>query len=84
MSEMSLATKVTILCENMVGRMGSAEHGFAAYIERYDGNFLFDTGSGRFIIDNSLVFEKDLRNLKKFLSVMVTMTTRVVSPKCCG
>lgn len=62
--------KITILCENTVGRMiGIGEHGFSAFIETDQGNYLFDTGKGHSIVSNSLVLEKDLRSIKKiFLS----------------
>src|SRR4030042_3057469 len=62
--------KITILCENTVGRLiGYGEHGFSAFIETEQGNYLFDTGSGHGIIINSLVLEKDLKGIKKiFLS----------------
>jgi 7,8-dihydropterin-6-yl-methyl-4-(beta-D-ribofuranosyl)aminobenzene 5'-phosphate synthase len=62
--------KITILCENTVGRMiGIGEHGFSAFIETDQGNYLFDTGKGHSIVSNSLVLEKDLRGIKKiFLS----------------
>jgi 7,8-dihydropterin-6-yl-methyl-4-(beta-D-ribofuranosyl)aminobenzene 5'-phosphate synthase len=62
--------KITILCENSVGRLvGSGEHGFSAYIETDQGNYLFDTGSGHSIVSNSLALDKDLRTVKKvFLS----------------
>jgi len=62
--------KITILCENTVGRLiGYGEHGFSAFIETKQGNYLFDTGSGHGIIINSLVLEKDLKGIKKiFLS----------------
>ena len=62
--------KITILCENLVGKLiGSGEHGFSAFIETEEGNFLFDTGSGPSIVANSFVFNKDLRSVKKiFLS----------------
>jgi 7,8-dihydropterin-6-yl-methyl-4-(beta-D-ribofuranosyl)aminobenzene 5'-phosphate synthase len=62
--------KITILCENTVGRMiGIGEHGFSAFIETDRGNYLFDTGKGHSIVSNSLVLEKDLRSIKKiFLS----------------
>ncbi|OGP77625.1 MAG: MBL fold metallo-hydrolase [Deltaproteobacteria bacterium RBG_16_49_23] len=62
--------KITILCENTVGKLiGSGEHGFSAFIETGEGNFLFDTGSGHSVVANSLVLNKDLRNIKKiFLS----------------
>jgi 7,8-dihydropterin-6-yl-methyl-4-(beta-D-ribofuranosyl)aminobenzene 5'-phosphate synthase len=62
--------KITILCENSVGRMiGSGEHGFSAFIESDQANYLFDTGNGHAIVSNSLALGKDLRSLKRiFLS----------------
>jgi 7,8-dihydropterin-6-yl-methyl-4-(beta-D-ribofuranosyl)aminobenzene 5'-phosphate synthase len=63
-------TRITILCENLVGRLiGSGEHGFSAFIETDNGNYLFDTGSGRSIVPNSLTLNMDLKSIKKiFLS----------------
>ncbi len=65
-----MKTRITILCENLVGRlMGSGEHGFSAFIETGNGNYLFDTGSGHSIVPNSLTLNKDLKSIKKiFLS----------------
>jgi 7,8-dihydropterin-6-yl-methyl-4-(beta-D-ribofuranosyl)aminobenzene 5'-phosphate synthase len=65
-----MKTRITILCENSVGRrVGSGEHGFSAFIETNQGNYLFDTGSGHSIVSNSLVLRKDLRTVNKiFLS----------------
>jgi 7,8-dihydropterin-6-yl-methyl-4-(beta-D-ribofuranosyl)aminobenzene 5'-phosphate synthase len=65
-----MKTRITILCENLVGRLvGSGEHGFSAFIETDMGNYLFDTGSGRSIVPNSLTLSKDLKSIKKiFLS----------------
>ncbi len=62
--------KVTILCENTVGRrVGLGEHGFSALIETDHGNYLFDTGRGESVVRNSLELNKDLRTVKKiFLS----------------
>jgi 7,8-dihydropterin-6-yl-methyl-4-(beta-D-ribofuranosyl)aminobenzene 5'-phosphate synthase len=62
--------RVTILCENLVGRLGGlGEHGFSAFIETDRGNYLFDTGSGLSIVPNSLTLDKDLKTIKKiFLS----------------
>ena len=58
--------RVTILCENSVvvpfGVVG--EHGFAAYVETTNGNFLFDTGQGKGILQNSVVLGKDLKTIK--------------------
>jgi 7,8-dihydropterin-6-yl-methyl-4-(beta-D-ribofuranosyl)aminobenzene 5'-phosphate synthase len=53
-----------------VGKLvGSGEHGFSAFIETDKGNYLFDTGSGRSIVPNSLTLNKDLKSIKKiFLS----------------
>jgi 7,8-dihydropterin-6-yl-methyl-4-(beta-D-ribofuranosyl)aminobenzene 5'-phosphate synthase len=62
--------KITVLCENLVGKLvGSGEHGFSAFIEMDKGNYLFDTGSGRSIVPNSLTLNKDLKSIRKiFLS----------------
>jgi 7,8-dihydropterin-6-yl-methyl-4-(beta-D-ribofuranosyl)aminobenzene 5'-phosphate synthase len=65
-----MGTRITILCENLVGkRVGSGEHGFSAFIETDRGNYLFDTGGGHSIVANSLALDKDLRTVRKiFLS----------------
>jgi 7,8-dihydropterin-6-yl-methyl-4-(beta-D-ribofuranosyl)aminobenzene 5'-phosphate synthase len=65
-----MKTRITILCENLVGRLvGSGEHGFSAFIETGKSNYLFDTGSGRSIVPNSLALNKDLKSIRKiFLS----------------
>lgn len=65
-----MVMRITILCENLVGRLvGFGEHGFSAFIETDKGNYLFDTGSGRSIVPNSLVLNKDLKSIRKvFLS----------------
>jgi 7,8-dihydropterin-6-yl-methyl-4-(beta-D-ribofuranosyl)aminobenzene 5'-phosphate synthase len=62
--------KITILCENTVGRrIGLGEHGFSAFVETDQGNYLFDTGRGLSIVRNSLELNKDLRTIRKiFLS----------------
>ena len=63
-----MKTRITILSENLVGRaMGSGEHGFAAFIETEEGNYLFDTGGGRTVVENSLALHKDLRGVQKIL-----------------
>ena len=41
MWKMSLTARITILCENMVGRIGSGEHGFSVFVETEQGSFLF-------------------------------------------
>ena len=65
-----MKTRITILCENLVGKLiGSGEHGFSAFIETDQGNYLFDTGSGHSIVSNSLILNKDLKSIRKiFLS----------------
>jgi 7,8-dihydropterin-6-yl-methyl-4-(beta-D-ribofuranosyl)aminobenzene 5'-phosphate synthase len=65
-----MKTRITILCENLVGRLtGSGEHGFSAFIETDGGNYLFDTGKGPSIVGNSLSLNKDLKTVQKvFLS----------------
>ncbi len=62
--------KITIICENTVGRrVGLGEHGFSAFIETNGGNYLFDTGAGHSVVKNSLELNKNLRTIKKiFLS----------------
>ncbi len=58
--------RITVLCENSVlvhyGAVG--EHGFAAFVETPNGNFLFDTGQGKGIVTNSLLLNKDLSSIK--------------------
>jgi len=58
--------KAIILCENYVFRnVGAiAEHGWAVFIETDQGNFLFDTGQGRAIINNAQYFKKDLSTIQ--------------------
>jgi len=65
-----MSIRITILCENLVGRrVGLGEHGFSAFIETDRGDYLFDTGGGRSIVANSLALDKDLRTVQKiFLS----------------
>lgn len=58
--------KATILCENCVftGSGTIAEHGWSVYLETEQGDYLFDTGSGKAIINNAQYFKKDLSKLK--------------------
>lgn len=65
-----MKTKITVLCENLVGRLvGAGEHGFSVFIETDSGNYLFDTGSGHSVVANSLILNKDLRTIRRiFLS----------------
>jgi 7,8-dihydropterin-6-yl-methyl-4-(beta-D-ribofuranosyl)aminobenzene 5'-phosphate synthase len=65
-----MKTRITILSENLVGQtVGLGEHGFSAFIETDGGNYLFDTGAGRTVVENSLSLNKELRTVGKiFLS----------------
>lgn len=65
-----MKTRITILCDNLVNRLiGLGEHGFSAFIETDQGDYLFDTGNGHTVVLNSLALNKDLKNIKKiFLS----------------
>ena len=58
--------KATVLCENYVfSNAGAiAEHGWSVYIESDQGNFLFDTGQGKGIINNARHFKKDLSTIQ--------------------
>lgn len=60
-----MALKLTILCENSVGRPGHliGEHGFACLIETGTGTWLFDTGSGLGLVNNAAELGKDLKTL---------------------
>jgi 7,8-dihydropterin-6-yl-methyl-4-(beta-D-ribofuranosyl)aminobenzene 5'-phosphate synthase len=57
--------RLTILCENSAGVPFGVigEHGFACFVETDRGNYLFDTGQGFGIVQNSLALNKDLRSV---------------------
>ncbi|WP_035589491.1 MBL fold metallo-hydrolase [Hippea jasoniae] len=57
--------RITILAENsvLVPFDVIGEHGFAAYIETPQGNFLFDTGQGKALINNAMALKKDLSSI---------------------
>ena len=61
--------RITILCDNTAGFVPEiiGEHGFAALIEKREGNYLFDTGQGIGLKNNALILEKDLRSVKKLI-----------------
>jgi 7,8-dihydropterin-6-yl-methyl-4-(beta-D-ribofuranosyl)aminobenzene 5'-phosphate synthase len=65
-----MGIRITILCDNLVGHLvGSGEHGFSAFIETDRGTYLFDTGGGYSVVENSFALGKDLRTVQKiFLS----------------
>ncbi len=60
-----MKARFTILCENSVGVPFDVigEHGFACFVETPEGNYLFDTGQGYGIVQNSMALDKDLRSV---------------------
>jgi len=60
---------LTILADNTVtGKVeGLGEHGFSVYIEIDTGNYLFDTGWGKTIVYNAVVYKKTLGALDKII-----------------
>jgi len=63
-----MTMRLTVLCENSVERVNPAgllgEHGFSCHLETKYGNFLFDTGGGQTILNNSEKMQIDLRQLQ--------------------
>ncbi|MBW2029286.1 MAG: MBL fold metallo-hydrolase [Deltaproteobacteria bacterium] len=61
--------RITILVDNIVPGRSEAlgEHGFSAHIETNRGDFLFDTGKGRALAHNALLFQRDLSKLEEIL-----------------
>jgi len=64
-----MKARVTILCENSVGVPFDVigEHGFSCFIETDKGNYLFDTGQGLSIIQNSMALKKELGSIGAIL-----------------
>ncbi len=58
--------KITILAENSVVVPFDVigEHGFSAFVETENFNFIFDTGQGRALVNNSIALKKDLSSVK--------------------
>jgi 7,8-dihydropterin-6-yl-methyl-4-(beta-D-ribofuranosyl)aminobenzene 5'-phosphate synthase len=65
-----MTTKITVLCENTTYLPETkGEHGFSAFIETDNRNYLFDTGQGLSLVNNALCMDKDLQSIQKvFLS----------------
>jgi 7,8-dihydropterin-6-yl-methyl-4-(beta-D-ribofuranosyl)aminobenzene 5'-phosphate synthase len=40
------------------------EHGFSAFVEMENCNFLFDTGQGKVLLNNSFIMDKDLSSIE--------------------
>ena len=64
-----MSLQITVLCENTVGPSLTAigEHGFSAFIETNNCNYLFDTGQGYSILHNAKCLKKDLNSIKNIL-----------------
>jgi len=60
-----MPTRLTILCENTVGKPLQAlgEHGFSCLIESPAGRFLFDTGQGLSILHNADLLQAKIDHL---------------------
>src|SRR5689334_15588114 len=67
--ELSVTVRATVLCENTVfGIDGAlAEHGWSAWLETPAGSFLFDTGSGRTLLNNVLLFSVPIHEARGIL-----------------
>lgn len=61
-----MKAKATVLCENyVIGNTGAvAEHGWSVFLETNEGNFLFDTGQGKAVINNARVLNKNLTSIR--------------------
>lgn len=61
--------RLTILTDNTVPGRSDAigEHGFSAFLETEGGNFLFDTGKGKTLVHNALLYKKDLGNISRIV-----------------
>ncbi|MCP4178617.1 MAG: MBL fold metallo-hydrolase [bacterium] len=61
--------KLTILCNNSVqlDSPAIAEHGFSCFLEHESGNYLFDTGQGLGVVNNALIFKKDLCSIEAII-----------------
>jgi 7,8-dihydropterin-6-yl-methyl-4-(beta-D-ribofuranosyl)aminobenzene 5'-phosphate synthase len=61
--------KATVLCENFImSNLGAiAEHGWAVHLETHHGNFLFDTGQGKGLLNNARIFKVDLSRIQGIL-----------------
>jgi 7,8-dihydropterin-6-yl-methyl-4-(beta-D-ribofuranosyl)aminobenzene 5'-phosphate synthase len=56
-----MQVRATVLSENTVRRPGGiAEHGWAVWLETLSGDFLFDTGQGKALLHNAIVFRSGL------------------------
>jgi len=61
-----MTVKATVVCENCVfhKRGAVAEHGFSVLLETGSGSYLLDTGEGKGVVNNALLFGLDLKAIK--------------------
>ena len=61
-----MTVRATVVCENCVfhKRGAVAEHGFSVLLETEAGSYLLDTGEGRGVVNNALLFGLDLKAIK--------------------
>ena len=59
--------RLTILTDNTVPGRSDAigEHGFSVFIETGRGGFLFDTGKGKSVVHNALLYNKGYKKHKQ-------------------
>jgi len=62
-------TKITVICENSVQIPFPVigEHGLSFFIEREEGNTLFDTGQGLGVVHNLKLLGKDINSIKRVI-----------------
>ncbi len=60
---------IKILIDNTVYELFTclAEHGFSAYVETTDGNFLYDTGRDNVVVHNAMALNVDLKKLNAII-----------------
>jgi len=65
----SIKGRLTIIADNIVvGKVESlGEHGFSVYLETDKGVYLFDTGRGKTVVHNAVLYKKDLTALNKII-----------------
>lgn len=64
-----MTTKITVLCNDLVNLDSKCigEHGFSCFIEHNNKCYLFDTGSGLGVLNNSIELKKDLAKLSSIV-----------------
>jgi 7,8-dihydropterin-6-yl-methyl-4-(beta-D-ribofuranosyl)aminobenzene 5'-phosphate synthase len=78
--EVFMKIKATVLSENSVfSNLGAiAEHGWAVFLETEHGNFLFDTGQGKALLNNSKISTKICPLFRELSSAITILIIPVV------